>query len=718
MKMNKLAAVAALAAMSTTAPHTAIAESSSGNPVTSSSGAVVTDVDGDKVYTFNSAGTLTLGEDANAWILIVGGGGAGGGVNSDDGRVGGGGAGEYVEVKELTLSAGTYAITVGAGGQTTAANGEASILAMGETELYRALGGGGGGTSWSNAAKAGGSGGGANKEGGGVEGKSTAKDGVGHDGGSGAGGGGGGAGLSGSSGALGGVGVSCLISGELVGYAGGGNGQISSVADQGGVLYGGGVGSKTGNGGNGVDGLGGGGGAGKPNGGHGGRGVAIIRIRLSQTVYVEPIELDDLPYTGGLQKAAIEGCDDYTITANEGGTDVGDYAVTVRLTQDRVWADGVQDAERSFGYKITPVPATWVTEPSVGKAQWCDFQTPTTVDPGVANGGSVAVKLDGNVIAAPYGELAALESGNHSLRFAVVPDGNHTAIEKEIGIMILGSSPGRQKANVVKVTGARVERCDGDVVIVFTNAAESVYCAFESSMGVKARILAVGGGGSGGRAGIGRQGGGGAGGFVETNKVRLAAGKYFVRVGHGGRLPTTDNTVGANGGDTCLEKLAGGVVLCAHGGGGGGCAVNGKGRDGACGGGSGAYQVGGKALEYDGVKEGCDGSDGKINDNGGGGGGGAGGKGENAFGLMPGISGGAGGVGKMSDITGEEVYYAGGGAGTGLNANGTGGIGGGGDGGKPGEDGLGGGGGGGAKGGSGTLILRFRPPSGLAIIMR
>ena len=61
---------------------------------------------------FSTNGTLTLTEDATVDILIVGGGGAGGNALG-----GGGGAGGVVYTVNQTMTAGTYNIFVGAGGQ-------------------------------------------------------------------------------------------------------------------------------------------------------------------------------------------------------------------------------------------------------------------------------------------------------------------------------------------------------------------------------------------------------------------------------------------------------------------------------------------------------------------------------------------------------------------------------------------------------------------------
>ena len=102
---------------------------------------------------------LTLATDAEARILLVGGGGPGGNGGSDYAGAGGG-AGGFIELGEQALSRGTYAITVGKGGEPVAVNtnsrnndGAPSIFKNRNGEIFvdqsgklaKALGGGGGG---------------------------------------------------------------------------------------------------------------------------------------------------------------------------------------------------------------------------------------------------------------------------------------------------------------------------------------------------------------------------------------------------------------------------------------------------------------------------------------------------------------------------------------------------------------------------------------------
>lgn len=69
------------------------------------------------VELFDSPGTLTVNRSINVDIFLIGGGGAGGRSYGDnDTGKGGGGAGQGLWRQNIPLGAGTYAITVGAGG--------------------------------------------------------------------------------------------------------------------------------------------------------------------------------------------------------------------------------------------------------------------------------------------------------------------------------------------------------------------------------------------------------------------------------------------------------------------------------------------------------------------------------------------------------------------------------------------------------------------------
>jgi hypothetical protein len=186
---------------------------------------------------------------ATVKALVIGGGGGGGGNLSGYG--GGGGAGGYQYNSAFTVTAQTYAVTVGTGGPKgntgAGTNGNDSVFST-----ITAYGGGGGGTT---TGKDGGCGGGA----GGIPSSAGGTGSQGYNGGNSvntnSGGGGGSGGAGGNNGGAAGIGTSNSITGSAVTYAAGGS---SSGGETG-----------TAN-------IGNGGGGAQQYNGDGGKGVVII----------------------------------------------------------------------------------------------------------------------------------------------------------------------------------------------------------------------------------------------------------------------------------------------------------------------------------------------------------------------------------------------------------------------------------------------------------
>lgn len=190
-------------------------------------GGAISDGGGYRRHTFLSSGSFVVTNGGSIEYLVVGGGGSGGG-NSSTRSGGGGGAGGYL-TGTVSLAAGTYTITVGAGGmakvtQDAGSDGGASSIG---TTVSVTGGGAGASVSGTNtvAGRAGGSGGGGTNGGAGgagVSGQGNA-GGSSASGGSGTGGGAGAAGVNRTSAiADGGAGLSSSITGTATTYAIGG----------------------------------------------------------------------------------------------------------------------------------------------------------------------------------------------------------------------------------------------------------------------------------------------------------------------------------------------------------------------------------------------------------------------------------------------------------------------------------------------------------------
>lgn len=204
--------------------------------LTPTTGGTITNSGGYTIHTFTSSDTFVLGSNKTVDYLVVAGGGGGGGIANDVSSVGGGGgAGGVIYNTSQSMTAGSYTITVGAGGGIRS-NGNNSII----NTISTATGGGSGGTGTTSSGGTngsnGGSGGGAGLNSGYGSGTyGTGTSGQGNRGGSTAvdqAGGGGGAGAVGNPGlgspdyrgGVGGVGRQISISGSAVYYGGGGMG--------------------------------------------------------------------------------------------------------------------------------------------------------------------------------------------------------------------------------------------------------------------------------------------------------------------------------------------------------------------------------------------------------------------------------------------------------------------------------------------------------------
>jgi hypothetical protein len=260
-----------------------------------------------------------------------------------------------------------------------------------------------------------------------------------------------------------------------------------------------------------------------------------------------------------------------------------------------------------------------------------------------------------------------------------------------------------------------------DIIYSFVNSGTITFNLLPKFI-TTAELLIVAGGGQGG---YGWGGGGGAGGLISSTDYVIEANTYTITVGAGGTGGHSSGVRGNNGSNT----LAFGYT--AYGGGGGGswdgtasypAAGNNLGRRGGSGGGTGSKGApGGEGLAISwgrppqGNPGGFGGSNNSSYDESGGGGG-AGQVGYPGPTAAP-IKG-QGGSGLASEITGNLLYYAGGGGGsgtTGRNAKGGNGGGGDGAGGTAGNVNTGGGGGSSnpsgtpdiGKGGSGIVIIRY-----------
>jgi hypothetical protein len=218
--------------------------------------------------TFTSSANLVVTTAGLMDILIVGGGGGGGSGVGYNGEGGGGGGAGLLTISTLYVPAGTYAVTIGAGGSTgtpATVGGWSGISIL----KIQYAGGAGGGQAWQGAV-AGPNSGGASYRGGYGGNAGVASQqlyGFLSGGSTGAGDNGGGAGMGGAGGTrTAGAGVASTFTGTSVTYAAGGlGGGTSGTAAVSGAAN---------------TGTGGGGAISTATGGNGGSGIVIVRWKI------------------------------------------------------------------------------------------------------------------------------------------------------------------------------------------------------------------------------------------------------------------------------------------------------------------------------------------------------------------------------------------------------------------------------------------------------
>ena len=672
--------------------------------------------------TFTTPGTTiftSTTSDIFEYLVVAGGGSGGVGVGG-----GGGGAGGVLS-GIITLSAGSYTITVGAGGARAGAQGNNGGSSSIDTLVVTTGGGGGGGGSARNGSS-GGSGGGGDAVG--IGGTPSAGDGGTGITGQGfagksfpngylTGGGGGGAGGLGSD-ANGGVGISSTLTGTTKYYAGGGGAGSSQTGSQvtgvaaGGIYtvangtYGGGNGSNIGGipDNNFTDALantggGGGGNRGPGSSGAGGSGIVIIRKISLRAHNATTAEINNNNFG-------------YFVTLSQSPSVLGFTVANKFYTYNCTNSDGSQRGS------VQTLPSSNGSYTNI-----------------------IAFKMSS--------DAEKIIVSNTYYVFVYKWNINNWSLLTTINLVSANITASIQVFRPTTTTGGTITT-SGSYTIHSFKTSDTFTPSFTGTV----QVLIVGGGGGGG-ANIG--GGGGGGGVIYMPSVNVTAGTgYSIVVGAGGASETNGQNSTA-------------FTAIAAGGGRGGKYHAGSGFSGGSGGGAGANDdiintCGGTSGNSLGTNSGT------IYGNRGGnmlvartadptraaGGGGAGGQGLDTNSNIVGNTGqtgaGSGGVGLANDILGTSYYWAGGGGGgawgqTSTQTGGYGGWGGGGGGaansfggtgggfalnsgssggvnpsvsssvgavGGAGGPNTGGGGGGGnwsaglgGKGGSGTVVIRY-----------
>ena len=145
---------------------------------------------------------------------------------------------------------------------------------------------------------------------------------------------------------------------------------------------------------------------------------------------VEPPTIASKTYTGATLVATVPASDDYTVTANAGGTAVGTYDVVLTLKDaTKKWSDGTTGS-KTLEFSITKGANAWTTSPSISKASWKVGETAGTLTPGATKWGAVTATIaaNGGTPSAFTGTALPTAPGTYAITYAApAATANYTA---------------------------------------------------------------------------------------------------------------------------------------------------------------------------------------------------------------------------------------------------------------------------------------------------
>jgi len=156
----------------------------------------------------------------------------------------------------------------------------------------------------------------------------------------------------------------------------------------------------------------------------------IDDITISKAEVTAPV-IASKSYTGELQTADIAESVFYTVTSNDGGTDVGSYDVVLTLKDlaNSKWSDS-EEAAKTLTFEITKASIDKVIAPGVKELTYTG-SAQELITTGSAEGGEMRYALGTNATTAPDASAytttipTATEAGTYYVWYKVVGDSNH-----------------------------------------------------------------------------------------------------------------------------------------------------------------------------------------------------------------------------------------------------------------------------------------------------
>lgn len=156
----------------------------------------------------------------------------------------------------------------------------------------------------------------------------------------------------------------------------------------------------------------------------------IDDITISKAEVTAPV-IASKSYTGELQTADIVESVFYTVTSNDGGTDVGSYDVVLTLKDlaNSKWSDS-EEAAKTLTFEITKASIDKVIAPGVKELTYTG-SAQELITTGSAEGGEMRYALGTNATTAPDASAytasipTATDAGTYYVWYKVVGDSNH-----------------------------------------------------------------------------------------------------------------------------------------------------------------------------------------------------------------------------------------------------------------------------------------------------
>ena len=156
-----------------------------------------------------------------------------------------------------------------------------------------------------------------------------------------------------------------------------------------------------------------------------------VTVTVNKAI-VETPTVDSKEYTGENQKADISDTDLYTVTKNDGGTDVGTYSVTLKLknTTNYKWSDS-EVAEKTISFQITKADNGWTQKPAI--SDWTYGENASNPTMGSAKFGTAQVTYlkDETVL-----DTVPTNAGSYTARFTVDNTTNYAVLTMDVPFTI------------------------------------------------------------------------------------------------------------------------------------------------------------------------------------------------------------------------------------------------------------------------------------------